>query len=217
MRRSYYDPVGDVLRCRRCLPTGRAPSHTGGTTRALLGEMFRETVAWPALSLGVFPNDNALWGSWESLVAQENPTDATTRTRSRHQDPRDGHWWPDQAHDLALHGSLSPLLCYRRRLHRCFTVLNCLSSTNARRQWCPHRLTARDSRRICFCYLVFSQLFPRDVSSHSFTISQIKSSLRCPTYQIDPGVSFSKIGPNYQCDPHFSFSDIRRRNKATSL
>ena len=32
----------------------------------------------PALSPDLSPNDSALWSLWESLVAQENPTDATT-------------------------------------------------------------------------------------------------------------------------------------------
>ena len=40
--------------------------------------MFRETLSWPALSPEFSPNDYALLGLWESLVAQENPTDATT-------------------------------------------------------------------------------------------------------------------------------------------
>ena len=45
----------DVLRCWRWLPTGRAPSHTDRATCALLGVMFRETVAWPALSPDLSP------------------------------------------------------------------------------------------------------------------------------------------------------------------
>ena len=40
--------------------------------------MFRETLVWPALSPDLSPNGCALWSLWESLVAQENPTDATT-------------------------------------------------------------------------------------------------------------------------------------------
>ena len=47
-------------------------------TRGLLGEMFRESLAWPALSPDSSPNEYDLLGKWESLVAQENPTDATT-------------------------------------------------------------------------------------------------------------------------------------------
>ena len=57
---------------------GGAPSHAVRTTRAVLGEMFRETLTWPAVSPDFSPNDNALKSLRESLVAQEKPTDATT-------------------------------------------------------------------------------------------------------------------------------------------
>ena len=39
-----------------------APSHTARTTRTLLGEMFRETLVWPALSPDLSPIDYALCG-----------------------------------------------------------------------------------------------------------------------------------------------------------
>ena len=50
-----------------------APSHTARTSRALLGEI------WHALSRPIFPIRLCFFGGlWESLVAQENPKDATT-------------------------------------------------------------------------------------------------------------------------------------------
>ena len=38
------------------------------------------------------------------------------------------------------------------------------------------------------------------MEGHMSTISQLKSSFWCPTYQVDVGVPFSTIGPTYQCD-----------------
>ena len=79
MLRSYYDPKAKTFCCADTVfQQDGAPSHTSRTTRVLLGEMFRETLVWPALSPDLSPNDYALWSLWESLVAQENPTDATT-------------------------------------------------------------------------------------------------------------------------------------------
>ena len=83
---SYHDMLRsnceDVLRsfcgADAFLQHHGGPSHTALTIRALLGEMFRETLAWPAPSPDLSPNFHALWVLWESLIAQENPTDATT-------------------------------------------------------------------------------------------------------------------------------------------
>ena len=69
----------------------------------------------------VSPNDYALWGLWESLVAQENPMDATTpraaivKTHAK--------ITGDQIKRMIwhFHASPSPLPSCRRRLLRCFT------------------------------------------------------------------------------------------------
>ena len=90
MLRSYYDPWAKTFcGADAVFQQDGAPSHTTRTTRALLGEMFRETLVWPALSPDLSPNDNALWGLWESLVVQENPTDATTLRAAITRPPRD--------------------------------------------------------------------------------------------------------------------------------
>ena len=79
MLRSYYDPLAKTFcGADAVLQQDGAPSHTARTTSALLGEMFNETLVLPALSPRLSPNDYALRSSWESPVAQENPTDATT-------------------------------------------------------------------------------------------------------------------------------------------
>ena len=79
MLSSHYDPWAKTFcGADAVFQQDGAPSHAARTTRALLGEMFRETLVWPALSPELSPNDYALWGEWESLVVQENPTDATT-------------------------------------------------------------------------------------------------------------------------------------------
>ena len=76
--RSYHDPLAKTLSGADAVFQDGAPSLTARTTRSLLGEMLRETQAWPALSPDFAPNDCAFWSVWESLVAQKNPTDATT-------------------------------------------------------------------------------------------------------------------------------------------
>ena len=79
MLRSYYDPWAKTFcGADAVFQHDGAPSHTDRTTRVLLGEIFRETLVWPALSPDLSPNDNTLWSLWESRVAQEIPTDATT-------------------------------------------------------------------------------------------------------------------------------------------
>ena len=89
MLRSYCDPCAN----RFCgidavFRQGGAPSHAARTARTLLGEVFRENLAWPALSPDLSPNDYALWSSRESLVAQENPADATTLRPAPREDRR---------------------------------------------------------------------------------------------------------------------------------
>ena len=51
MLRSYHDPwAKTVCGADVVFQQDGAPSHTARTTHALLGEMVRETLAWPALS-----------------------------------------------------------------------------------------------------------------------------------------------------------------------
>ena len=79
MLRSHYDPWAKTFcGADAVFQHDGAPCQTARTTCPLLGEMLRETLAWPAHSPDLSPNDTALWGFRGSLVAQENPTDATT-------------------------------------------------------------------------------------------------------------------------------------------
>ena len=67
------------------------PSHTAPTTRALLGVMFRETLAWPALSPDVSPNEYAWWRFMGISRRPREPNGHHDATRSHHQDPREDH------------------------------------------------------------------------------------------------------------------------------
>ena len=76
MLRSYYDPRAKTFcGADAVFQQGGAPSHTARTPLVRCSvKLWRGPRSRPILS----PDDCALWGSWESLVAQENPTDATT-------------------------------------------------------------------------------------------------------------------------------------------
>ena len=68
-------------------------SHSfSGKTRALLGEMFRETLSWPALSPDVSPNDYALWRFMGVSRRPRAPNGRHDATCSHHHDPREDHW-----------------------------------------------------------------------------------------------------------------------------
>ena len=54
-----------------------APCHTARTTRALLGEMFRAILTWPALSPDFTRNDCAFWGC-TGVCWRTSSADATT-------------------------------------------------------------------------------------------------------------------------------------------
>ena len=57
----------------------RAPSHTARSTRALLGELFRDTLAWAGLPLELSPAD---WGlSWSGDYGGEGERQRTGRHR----------------------------------------------------------------------------------------------------------------------------------------
>ena len=87
MLRSYYDPWAKTFCGADALfQQDGAPSHTARTTRALPGEMFRETLVWPALSPDLSPNDNALW-----CRRSREPNGRHDAARSYHQDPREDH------------------------------------------------------------------------------------------------------------------------------
>ena len=56
MLRSYYDPcTKSFCGADAVFEQDGAPSHAARTARVLLGEMFRETLSWPALSPDVSP------------------------------------------------------------------------------------------------------------------------------------------------------------------
>ena len=72
MLRSYYDPWAKTFcGADAVFQQDGAPSHTARTTRALLGEMFRETLVWPALSSNLSPDDCALWAATSQLHCVE--------------------------------------------------------------------------------------------------------------------------------------------------
>ena len=72
-------------RRRSAVLTLSSPSHTARTTRALLGEVFRETLVWPALSPDLSPYDCALWvyGSLSSFRRTQRTSGRCAQPSSR--------------------------------------------------------------------------------------------------------------------------------------
>ena len=84
MLRSYYDPWAKTFcGADAAFQQDGAPSHTARTTRALLGEMSRETLVWPARLRFV--------GFMGVSRRSGEPNGRHNAARSHHQDPREDH------------------------------------------------------------------------------------------------------------------------------